>query len=48
MKEGYSGGASLCTEFHLGDLEGGLLYWGTQKRRFLRYSEWPVNRPPSP
>ena len=31
-----SGGASLCKGFHEGDLEGGLLYWGTRKMRFLR------------
>ena len=36
MKEGSSGGASLCEGFHEGDLEGGLLYWRTQKMRFLR------------
>jgi hypothetical protein len=36
MKEGSSGGASLCEGFHQGDLEGGLLYWGTRKMRFLR------------
>jgi len=29
MKEGSSGGASLCEGFHEEDLEGGLLYWGT-------------------
>jgi len=29
MKEGSSGGASLCEGFHEGDLERGLLYWGT-------------------
>jgi len=29
MKEGSSGGASLCEGFHQGELEGGLLYWGT-------------------
>jgi hypothetical protein len=31
-----SGGASLCEGFREGDLEGGLLYWGTRKMRFLR------------
>ena len=36
MKEGSSGGASLCKQFHQGDLEGGLLYSRTQKMRFLR------------
>jgi len=36
MKEGSSGGASLCEGFHEGGLEGGLLYWGTRKMRFLR------------
>jgi len=36
MKEGCSGGASLCKEFHEGDLEDGLLYWGTRKMRCLR------------
>jgi hypothetical protein len=35
MKEGSSGGASLCEGFHEGDFRGGLLYWGTQKMRFL-------------
>jgi len=35
MKEGSSGGASPCEGFQ-GDLEGGLLYWGIQKMRFLR------------
>jgi len=35
MKEGSSGGASLCEGFHEGDHEGGLLYWGTRKIRFL-------------
>jgi hypothetical protein len=32
MKEGSSGGASLCEGFN----EGGLLYWETRKMRFLR------------
>jgi hypothetical protein len=36
MKEGASGGVSLCEEFHEGNLEGGPLYWGTRKMRFLR------------
>jgi len=36
MKEGSSDGASLCEGYHEGDLEGGLLYWGTRKMRFLR------------
>jgi hypothetical protein len=36
MKEGCSGGASLCEGFHEGDLEGVLLYWGTRNMRFLR------------
>jgi hypothetical protein len=36
MKESSSGGASLCEGFYEGDLEGGLLNWGTQKIRFLR------------
>jgi len=36
MKEGSRGGASLCEGFHEGDLGRGLLYWGTQKMRFLR------------
>jgi len=36
MKEGSSDGASLCEGFHEEDLEGGLLYWGTRKMRFLR------------
>ena len=34
--EGSSGGASLCEGFHVAGLEGGLLYWGTQKMSFLR------------
>jgi len=29
MKEGSSGGASLCEGYHERDLEGGLHYWGT-------------------
>jgi len=29
MKEGSSGGAFLCEGVHEGDLEGGLLHWGT-------------------
>ena len=28
---GKRGGASLCEGFHVGDLEGGLLYWGPRK-----------------
>jgi len=36
MKEGSSGGASLCKGFHEGDFEGGLPYWGIRKMRFLR------------
>jgi hypothetical protein len=36
MKEGRSGGASLCEGFHEGDFEVGLLYWGTRKIRFMR------------
>jgi len=36
VKEGSSGVASLCEGFHEGDLEGGLLYWGTQTMRFSR------------
>jgi hypothetical protein len=36
MKEGSSGGASLCEGFHEEDLERRLLYWETQKMRFLR------------
>jgi len=36
MKEGSSGGSSLCEVFHEVDLEGGLHYWGTRKMRFLR------------
>jgi hypothetical protein len=31
MKEGSRKKASLCEGFHEGDLEGGLLYWGTQR-----------------
>ena len=27
---------NLCEGFHKADLEGGLLYWGTRKMRFLR------------
>jgi hypothetical protein len=41
MKEGSIGGASLCEGFHTGDLEGGLLYWGTRKMRFLRECKMP-------
>jgi len=48
MKESSYGGASLWEGFHEGGLEGGLLYWGTQKMRFLRYTKCPVNGPPSP
>jgi hypothetical protein len=29
MKEGFSGGASVCEGFHQGDFEGGFIYWGT-------------------
>ena len=36
MKEGSSGGASLCEGFHEGDFEGGLRYWGARKMMFLR------------
>jgi hypothetical protein len=36
MKERSSGGASLCKGFHEGNLEGGLLYWGTRRMRVLR------------
>jgi len=36
MKEGFSGGASLCEGFHEGDLDGGLHYWGIRKMRFFR------------
>jgi hypothetical protein len=36
MKEGSSGGASLCERFHEGEIGGGLVYWGTRKKRFLR------------
>ena len=36
MKEGSSGGASLCEGFHEGELEGGVLYWGTRKMRFFK------------
>ena len=39
MKEGSSGGASLCEGLHEGELQGGLLYWGTRKMRFLRYMQ---------
>jgi len=34
MKEGPSDGVSLCVGFHVRDLEGRLLYWGTGKVRF--------------
>jgi len=34
-KKGSSGGVSLSEGFHEVDLEGGLLYWGTRKMRFL-------------
>ena len=44
MKEGSSGGASLCEGFHEGDLAGGLLYWGTQKNEvFEGRAKCPVN-----
>jgi hypothetical protein len=36
MKEGSSGGASLCKGFHEGGLEGGLLYWGNPKDEVFR------------
>ena len=36
MKEGCSGGASLCDGYHDLDFEGGLLDWGTRKMRCLR------------
>jgi hypothetical protein len=48
MKEGSSGGASLCEGFHQGAIEEEVLYWGTQKMRFLRDAKYPVNGPPSP
>ena len=48
MTEGSSGGASLCKGFHEGDLEGGLLYCGTQKMRFSGDAKCPVNGPFSP
>jgi len=35
MKEGCSGGPSLCEGLHEGDLEGGLLYWGPH--RYVKY-----------
>jgi len=41
MKEDSSGGASPCEGFCEGDLGGGLLYWGTQKMRFLRDMQMP-------
>ena len=43
MKEGPSGKALLCEGFHQGDLEGGLLYWGTRNMRFLKDAKCPVN-----
>jgi hypothetical protein len=36
MKEGSIVGASLCEVFREGNLERGLLYWGTRKMRFMR------------
>ena len=39
MKEGFSGGASLCEGFHEGDLGGEHLYWGNRKMRFLRHMQ---------
>jgi len=39
IKEDSTGGASLCEGFHEGDLEGGHIYWGTQKMRFLRETQ---------
>jgi len=44
MKDGCRGGASLCEGFHEGDLGGGLLYWGTQKMRFLQVCKIPCRR----
>jgi len=35
MKEGCSGGASLCEGFHVVDLDGELLHWGPQKIRMF-------------
>ena len=34
MKEGSSGGASLCEGFHVGDLEGGLFTGEPERRGF--------------
>jgi hypothetical protein len=52
MKAGCSVGASICAGFHDRTLGGGLLYWGTQKMRFLRqrqnalYVGHPLHRGP--
>jgi hypothetical protein len=29
-------GMDVTSQYHEGDLEGGLIYWGIQKMRFLR------------
>jgi hypothetical protein len=31
MKKGSRNGATPCEEFHEEEIEGGLLYWGTQR-----------------
>jgi hypothetical protein len=36
MKKSSTGGAPVCEGFQEGNLEGGLLYWGIRKMRFLR------------
>jgi len=48
MKEGCSGGASLCEGFHEGDLGGALLLGNPNDEVFERYAKCPVNRPPPP
>jgi len=45
MKEGSSGGTSLCEGFHEGYLEGGLLYWEPKDEVFEKYAKCPVNGP---
>jgi hypothetical protein len=46
MKEGSSGGASLCEGFHEGDLGVGAALLGNPKDEvFERYAKCPVNGP---
>jgi len=49
MKEGSSGGASLCVGFHQGDLEERAPLLGNPKDEvFERDAKCPINGPPSP